>query len=102
VEPRDHRIWRVCVGFKSLLNHTGVFESQYANSRKTLKCQNICDVDLRRGSDHRIPCLDWTWMHECVPRASESKRQARVVGPDDIIKSDVDPPECTTCHGSEG
>jgi hypothetical protein len=42
------------------------------------------------------------WTHGDVPRASELRRQARVVGPDDVIKSDVDPPERTTYHGGEG
>jgi hypothetical protein len=42
------------------------------------------------------------WTHGDVPRASGSRRKAREVGPDDVIKSDVDPPERTTCHGGEG
>jgi hypothetical protein len=46
------------------------------NSRcpKTLKVEKICTVDLRRGHDRWIPFLEWTWVHECVPRASESRR----------------------------
>jgi hypothetical protein len=74
------------------------------NSRcpKPRNAEKICVVDLRRGSDRWIPCLEWTWAHECVPRASESRRQVRVVGPEDVTEGDVDPPECTTCHCGEG
>jgi hypothetical protein len=41
-------------------------------------------------------------VHECVPHASESRRQARVVGPDDVIEGEVDPPEHTMFHCGEG
>jgi hypothetical protein len=45
-------------------------------------------------------------VHECVPCASESRIQARVVGPEDVTEDvtegDVNPPECTTCHCGEG
>jgi hypothetical protein len=42
--------------------------------------------------------LVWTWTHGCVPHASGSKRKVRVVGPDDVVEGDVDPPEGATCH----
>jgi hypothetical protein len=57
--------------------------------------------DLRRRSEKDLTVgfyLEWTWTHGCVPRASGSRRKARVVGPDDVVKSDVDPPERATCH----
>jgi hypothetical protein len=74
-------------------------------SARTLKAQNskkIYAIDLRRGSDHWIPCLEWTWAHECVPHASEPRRQVRVVGPNNIVKSDVDPPKRSMCHRGGG
>jgi hypothetical protein len=37
-------------------------------------------------------------VHGCVPRASELKRQARVVGPKDVTDGDVDPPERAMRH----
>jgi hypothetical protein len=61
--------------------------------------------DLCRRSEKDLTVgfhLEWTWTHGCVPRASESRRQVRVVGPDDVTEGDVDPPERTTCHGGEG
>jgi len=45
VNPRDRWIWRVCAGFKSLLNRTGVWESRYANSRKPRNAEKFYTVD---------------------------------------------------------
>jgi hypothetical protein len=57
--------------------------------REDLRCRS--EKDLTVGF-----YLEWTWTHGCVPRASGSRRKARVVELDD--ESDVDPPERATCH----
>jgi hypothetical protein len=67
---------------------------------KPQNAEKICVVDLR-GSLTIVFCLEWTWVHGCVPRAREYRRQARVAGPNDVTKGDVDPPKRATCHCGE-
>jgi hypothetical protein len=68
---------------------------------KTLKHRK----DLRHRSEKYLTVgfhLEWTWTHGCVPRAGKSRRQVRVVGPNDITEGDMDPPKRTAGHGGEG
>jgi hypothetical protein len=71
------------------------------DARKPRNAEKICVVDLRGDLTVGF-CLEWMWAHECVPRASESRIQARVVEPGDVTEGDADHPECTTCHCGEG
>jgi hypothetical protein len=64
-----------------------------------------CRKDLLRRSEKYLTVgfhLECTWTHGCVPCVSESRRQARVVGPEDVTEGDMDPLECTMCHYGEG
>jgi hypothetical protein len=90
----------------------GIAEGAKAKAHREIGDREFMRTGTHVVGDHETPtpeasigrCARWTHEEYHVPAKWEYKtrREARKVGPDDVVESDVDPHERTTCHGGEG